>query len=96
MVGLAERDHKQMLEPLAYHLVWEIGPVMDQRGNDLSRIGQEAQDVTDRPEDLRIVIIIKYPAMPSIGIGKSVGAIEVVQHGEVRQLLPDVHVRRPP
>jgi hypothetical protein len=59
VADLPERDHEQMLEPLAYHLVGEIGPVMDQRGNDLSRIGEEAQDVADRPEDLRVVIIIE-------------------------------------
>ena len=75
--------------------IGEIGPVMDQRGNDLSRIGQEAQDVADRPEDLRIMIIIEYPAMPSIGIGKCVSAVKVVQHGEVRSGVHDVQVRGP-
>ena len=43
-----------------------------------------------------IVIIIEYAAVPSIGIGECVGAVEVVQHGEVCSGVHDVQVRRPP
>ena len=83
MANVAERDHEQVLEALAYDMVGKIGPVMDQGGNDLSRIGQEAQDVTDCPEDFRVMIIIEHAAMPSVAIGEGVGAVEVVKHREV-------------
>jgi hypothetical protein len=39
VANVAERDHEQVLEAFAYDMVGKIGPVMDQGGNDLSRIG---------------------------------------------------------
>jgi hypothetical protein len=36
---VADRDHEQLFQSFAYQLVGEIGPVVDQRGDDLSRIG---------------------------------------------------------
>ena len=84
MANVAERDHEQVLEALAYDMVGKIGPVMDQGGNDLSRIGQEAQDVTDCPEDFRIVIIIEDAAVPAIAVREGVCAGKVMEHREVR------------
>jgi len=84
MSDLAKSDHEQVLETLAHDLVWQIGSVMDERGDDLSRIGKEAQDVTHCPENCRIVIIIKQAAMPPIAVGEGVGAVEVVKHRKVR------------
>ena len=82
--NLAESDQKQVLEAVTHDPIREVGAVMDERGDDLSRIGEEAQDVTYRPEDFCVMIIIKQTAVPPVAIGEGVGAVEVVEHREVR------------
>ena len=51
----------------ANHFAGQVRSGVDQRGHDLSRVGQEAQDVADRPEISRLLIIVDDPAVPPIG-----------------------------
>jgi hypothetical protein len=66
VAGFTEGDHQQMLQALAYHGSGEITSVSDERGNDLRRIRQKAQDVAHGPEELSVLIIIEHAAVPSI------------------------------
>ena len=74
----------------------QVGPATRHGGEDVGRVGQEAEDVDDNPEPGGIGVPVELPALPDVGRAEGLNVRGRVQHGEVRADMGHIEVGRSP